>query len=120
MHGGRTFRRTVHHPTANVYLLFLGAQFCMGIYLKLHIHEKSIRPYVVRCHGLLGRVYPILGWIQMLFGAVTLQGYCFNGALGQCLAHYLMGSAFIGYGILMALALLAGAKWLKARGQSQE
>lgn len=29
-------------------------------------------------------------------------------ALGQCLAHYIMGSAFIGYGVLLAIVLLAG------------
>jgi hypothetical protein len=120
VHRGRGFKHTVHHPTANIYFIFLGCQLSMGIYLKMHIHEETIRPYVVKCHGVLGRTYPILGWVQMVFGAITLQGYCFDNALGQCLAHYLMGGAFVGYGILLAIALLAGASWLRKRGQSQE
>jgi len=62
----------------------------------------------------------VLGWTQMLLGAMTLRGYCMGGAAGQCLAHYIMGSAFIGYGIIMALMLYAGAAWLRGTGRSQE
>lgn len=56
----------------------------------------------------------------MLFGALTLRGYCMGEATGQCLAHYIMGSAFIGYGILLALAMYVGAEWLRRTGHSQE
>lgn len=56
----------------------------------------------------------------MLLGAMTLRGYCMDGATPQCLAHYIMGSAFIGYGILLALAMYVGAEWLKRTGHSQE
>lgn len=56
-----------------------------------------------------GKMFPILGWCQMLFGAIVLGQYCLGGALGQCLglslhlnwrdlwgitanlAHYIMG-----------------------------
>jgi hypothetical protein len=44
----------------------------------------------VRVHGIIGKSYPILGWVQMLFGAIVFRGYCRDGALGQCLAHYIM------------------------------
>jgi Protein YTP1-like, C-terminal len=57
---------------------------------------------------------------QMLFGALTFRGYCFGGHLNQCLAHYIMGSAFIAYGILLAIALLVGSEWIKRTGHSQE
>jgi hypothetical protein len=56
----------------------------------------------------------------MLFGALVLRGYCYGGNLGQCLAHYIMGSAFVGYGILLAIAVNVGGEWLKRRGRSQE
>jgi hypothetical protein len=32
----------------------------------------------------------VLGWVQMVFGAIAFRGYCRDGALGQCLAHYIM------------------------------
>lgn len=58
----------------------------------MHIHEQSIRPWAVRAHGLLGKSYPILGWVQMLLGAATFRSFCRGGHLGQCLAHYIMVS----------------------------
>jgi len=56
----------------------------------------------------------------MLFGAIVLGGYCNGGALGQCLAHYIMGSAFIGYGIILAILLLVGQDWIRRSGRSPE
>lgn len=75
---------------ANILFLPIALQLFLGIYLKLHIHEKSIRPYAVILHGIVGKLYPILGWTQMLFGAITFGGYCRGDHLGQCLAHYIM------------------------------
>lgn len=66
------------------------AQLALGVYLKLHIHERTLRPWAVRAHGVVGKSYPVLGWIQMLFGGIAFRGYCRDGALGQCLAHYIM------------------------------
>ncbi|KAG2364649.1 hypothetical protein BDR07DRAFT_1607986 [Suillus spraguei] len=92
----------------------------LGIYLKLHIHERTLRPYAVRAHGILGRVWPILGWVQGLFGVITLRGFCGEVGAGQCAAHYIMGSAFIGYGIIMALLLVVGDNWVRISGRSPE
>lgn len=74
-HGGRMFPETIHGTFASILFAPLIAQFVIGVYLKLHIHEKSIRPYVVVVHGVIGKAWPILGWTQMLFGALTLRGY---------------------------------------------
>ena len=90
MHGGRKFLKSAHGTFANVVMIFIAAQLALGIYLKLHIHERSIRPYVVVLHGIVGKAYPIIGWTQMLFGAIAYMGYCRGGNLGQCLAHYIM------------------------------
>ena len=48
------------------------------------------------------------------------MGYCREDHLGQCLAHFIMGSAFIGYGIVLTILLLAGQLWLRRTGRSQE
>ena len=56
----------------------------------------------------------------MLFGGITALGFCRGDHLGQCLAHFIMGSAFIGYGIVLTILLLVGQIWLKRTGRSQE
>ena len=90
MHGGRKFPKSAHGTFANILMIFVAAQLVLGIYLKLHIHERSIRPYAVVLHGIVGKAYPIIGWTQMLFGAIAYMGYCRGGHLEQCLAHYIM------------------------------
>ena len=56
----------------------------------------------------------------MLFGGITALGFCQGDHLGQCLAHFIMGSAFIGYGIVLTILLLVGQIWLRRTGRSQE
>ncbi|OCH96301.1 hypothetical protein OBBRIDRAFT_787374 [Obba rivulosa] len=119
-HGGRQFLAGAHGKMANILFIPIGLQLLLGIYLKLHIHEKTIRPWAVRAHGVVGKAYPILGWTQMLFGAIAFRGYCRGDNLGQCLAHYIMGSGFIAYGIIMAILLLVGEAWVRRSGRSPE
>ncbi|CAE6399054.1 unnamed protein product [Rhizoctonia solani] len=107
-HKGRSFPESAHGRVANFILFPLLAQLALGIYLKLHVHEQTIRPWAVVAHGIIGKSWLAIGWIQMLLGAIVLRGYCGKEELGQCLAHYIMGSAFIGYGVLLAVVLLAG------------
>ncbi|KDQ61912.1 hypothetical protein JAAARDRAFT_525818 [Jaapia argillacea MUCL 33604] len=119
-HKGRQFPHSVHGTFANIMVLPILGQLVLGIYLKLHIHEETLRPYAVKAHGVLGKAYPVLGWTQMLFGALTFRGYCRGGHLGQCLAHYIMGSGFIAYGTIMAILLLVGEAWVRRSGRSPE
>ena len=70
----------------------IAAQLVLGVYLKLHIHEQSLRPWAVKAHGIVGKAYPVIAWTQMLFGAIAFGGYCRDDNLGQCLAHYIMVS----------------------------
>jgi hypothetical protein len=39
---------------------------------------------------------------------------------GQCLAHYIMGSGFIAYGVIIAIIFLVGESWVKRTGRSPE
>lgn len=84
-HKGRQFLPSVHGTFASILFIPIIAQLFIGIYLKLHIHEQTIRPYFVIAHGTLGKLYPILGWTQMLFGAITFRGYCRGGHLGEAM-----------------------------------
>ncbi|KAI0258630.1 hypothetical protein BC834DRAFT_974937 [Gloeopeniophorella convolvens] len=119
-HGGRQFLASAHGGGANVLLGAVALQGALGGYLKLHIHERSVRPYVVRAHGVLGKAFPVLGWTQMLLGAVAFRGYCRGGALPQCLAHYIMGGGFIAYGVILAVLLVGGEMWTRRSGRSPD
>lgn len=104
-------------------MIMLIAQITMGVALKLHLEKGimgKIRKVGVVCHGILGKLFPIASWVQMLFGGIAALGFCRGEHLGQCLAHFIMGSAFIGYGIVLTLMLLVGQGWLRRTGRSQE
>ncbi len=122
-HGGRQFAPNVHASMASMLMLMLAIQVVMGIYLKLHLekglHER-IRRYTIMMHGMMGKAMPVMSWVQMLFGGITALGFCRGDHLGQCLAHFIMGSAFIGYGIILTILLLVGQAWLRHSGRSQE
>ncbi|KAI8626351.1 hypothetical protein F5Y19DRAFT_466523 [Xylariaceae sp. FL1651] len=124
MHGGREFRHdNVHSKFATPISLMLFAQILFGIYLKLHIERGiygKIRRVVKLGHGIVGKALPVFAWAQMIFGGITALGFCQGDHIGQCLAHFIMGSAFIGYGILLTILLLVGQLWLRRTGRSQE
>ncbi|KAL2062528.1 hypothetical protein VTL71DRAFT_6794 [Oculimacula yallundae] len=122
-HKGRAFKQNVHGSFSGWLMLMLLVQIVFGIYLRFHItkgfHGK-IRKVAVYGHGILGKAMPVAAWVQMIFGGITALGFCRDDHLGQCLAHFIMGSAFIGYGIVLTLMMLVGQAWLKRTGRSQE
>jgi hypothetical protein len=122
-HKGRQFTHNIHSSFAPILMLSLIFQVAMGVYLKLHLEKGvhgRIRKIVVLAHGVVGKAMPVATWVQMIFGGITAMGFCRGDHLGQCLAHFIMGGAFIGYGIVMTILLLVGQLWLKRSGRSQE
>jgi hypothetical protein len=91
------------------------------LHLEKGIHGK-IRKVVLMAHGVVGKIMPIATWVQFVFGGLTALGFCRADGdhTGQCLAHFIMGSAFIAYGIILIILLLVGQLWLKRTGRSQE
>lgn len=122
-HKGRQFPHSAHGPMGTFLIFYLIAQFVLGIYLKLHrqLFGVYVHKALLFLHGLLGRLFPILGWTQCLMGIVAFRGWCRGGRLGQCLAHYIMGSSISAYGIILIISLSAGGSaWLARRNKSQE
>ncbi|KAF2159873.1 hypothetical protein M409DRAFT_60466 [Zasmidium cellare ATCC 36951] len=122
-HGGRQFGPNVHAKFANWLMLIMIVQVVIGVYLRLHIERGflgKIRKGLVRTHAILGGILPVASWVQMLFGGIAAQGFCQGDHLGQCAAHFIMGSAFIAYGIVLTLLLLNGQPFLARTGRSQE
>ena len=122
-HGGRQFAPNIHATFATSLSVMLATQVVFGIYLKLHLEKGihfHIRRYTLIAHGVVGKALPVVSWVQMLFGAITALGFCRRDHLGQCLAHFIMGSSFIAYGIVLTVLLLVGQGWLRRTGRSQE
>lgn len=104
-------------------MFMLVSQIALGIYLKLHLSRGihgTIRRFIVPVHGIIGKLIPLASWVQMLFGGITALGFCHDDHMGQCLAHFIMGSSFILYGMFMTAMLFLGQAWLKRSGRSQE
>ncbi|KAF2847244.1 integral membrane protein-like protein [Plenodomus tracheiphilus IPT5] len=122
-HKGRQFTENIHANFVPYIMLMLVAQVAMGVYLKLHLEKGingKVRKVVIRVHGVVGKTLPVVTWVQFVFGGITALGFCRADHTGQCLAHFIMGSAFIAYGIVLIILLLVGQQWLKRTGRSQE
>ncbi|KAI5477202.1 integral membrane protein [Pseudohyphozyma bogoriensis] len=120
-HKGRSFHSTAHGHFASYLKWYLIIQTGLGIYLKLHIMEGTkVRRSAVMAHGVIGKSFPVMAWVQFIFGGIAALGFCFGEHFGQCLAHFIMGSAFIGYAMILLLMLRVGAGWLLRREVSQE
>lgn len=122
-HKGRQFASNVHASFATWLMLGLIVQVGLGIYLRLHIERGflgKIRKVLVTTHGVMGKTLPVAAWVQMLFGGIVSMGFCRGDHTGQCAAHFIMGSSFVGYGIILTILLLVGQVWLKRTGRSQE
>ncbi|EGX89580.1 integral membrane protein (Ytp1), putative [Cordyceps militaris CM01] len=123
-HGGRQYvGGNVHSVFANILQLLLVAQVVLGLYLKGHWERGingRIRLLIRPFHSVIGKAMPLLAWVQMVFGGITTLGFCQGDHLGQCAAHFIMGGAFIAYGIVLTIILLAGQLWMRRTGRSQE
>ncbi|CAG8486310.1 10132_t:CDS:2 [Scutellospora calospora] len=123
-HGGREFSSNNIHSLFAPYLIYiLICQVGVGVYLKLHLKigpNKWFRPLSSKFHKILGISILIIGYIQIVFGVITVAGWCGNGNLEQCLAHFIMGSSFTGYGIILILVLRLASGWLQRKGKSQD
>ncbi|CCU82757.1 hypothetical protein similar to YTP1 [Blumeria hordei DH14] len=123
LHKGRMFSENIHASFSNWLMLMLATQVIFGIYLRLHFStgiHGTLRKIAVVGHGIIGKAMPVVAWVQIIFGAITSLGFCREDHLGQCLAHFIMGSAFIGYGMIMIMIMLVGQYWLQRMGRSPE
>jgi hypothetical protein len=113
----------VHASFAWILQLLLAGQVVLGLYLKGHWEKGvngKIRKLIRPCHSIIGKVMPVLSWTQLLFGGITALGFCQGDHVGQCAAHFIMGSAFVAYGIILTIILLVGQIWLRRTNRSQE
>ncbi|CAJ0828340.1 887_t:CDS:2 [Entrophospora sp. SA101] len=105
-HGGKEFK--IHSSFASIE--------------KTHnLNNKHFaRSIIQKIHSIIGITFPITSYIQIIFGIITLPGWCKDDHTGQCLAHFIMGSSFIGYGIIIIIMLKLGSEWLQKNNKSPE
>ncbi|CCD25706.1 Ytp1p NDAI_0F03880 [Naumovozyma dairenensis CBS 421] len=48
----------------------------------------------------------LLGWLKVCMAPVAMFGFCRDNHTGQCLAHGIMGTAFVWYGFVYSFALV--------------
>ncbi|OAV99058.1 hypothetical protein PTTG_02404 [Puccinia triticina 1-1 BBBD Race 1] len=112
---------TLHATLGSALFLLLLAQIIQGLFLKSHRLEPStFRSTIQLTHSIIGKSFFLLSWIQILLGVVASLSFCYGDHLGQCIAHMIMGSAFVGYGVVMLSMLEFGRPWLRFRKISQE
>ncbi|OAD77549.1 hypothetical protein PHYBLDRAFT_2376, partial [Phycomyces blakesleeanus NRRL 1555(-)] len=123
-HNGRNYEPHIAHRWfADIVITAVVVQLGVGAYLKCHLERGllgRIRPVLVKAHKILGAFIPVIGYVQIVLGVIAVLGFCYADHTGQCLAHFIMGSSFMAYGILLLLSLRVGAPWLLRRNKSQE
>ena len=123
-HKGRQYPAHNIHSTFGSWVMVIALiQIGIGITLKLHLEKGilgKIRKGMVGVHLVIAVLFPIISWVQMGFGAITIVGFCHEDHLGQCLAHGIMGSSFIAYGFILLMMLYVGENFLTQKNKSQE
>ncbi|KAJ1732255.1 hypothetical protein LPJ61_002137 [Coemansia biformis] len=122
-HGGRAFPDNAHSKFSWFMLWLLAAQAGAGVYLKLHTERRfkdRARPYIRIAHRYMAPLMVVATYAQVLMGVVAWLGFCFGDFYGQCLAHLIMGSSFLAYGIWLLLLLRLAGPWLASFGRSPE
>ncbi|KAI8094216.1 putative integral membrane protein [Thamnidium elegans] len=123
-HDGRNYEPHIAHRWfADIVIWSVSSQLVLGVYLRLHLEtgfQGKIRPALTKVHKILGAAIPVIGYVQIVLGVIASLGFCYGESTGQCLAHFIMGSSFVAYGILLLLSLRVGGPWLLSNGKSQE
>lgn len=67
--------------------------------------------YLIKLYKTLSCLVVIVGWVRTGLAVIALFGFCYGKHTGQCIAHGIMGTAFIGYSFVLSLLLLM--PWLR-------
>lgn len=67
-------------------------------------------------------IQPLVSWVLVGLSFISLMKFCGSagGHTGQCLAHGIMGTAFIVYGVILLCMLYIGQNFLERTNKSQE
>lgn len=61
----------------------------------------------------LSVIIALTGWVRVCLAVVALFGFCYGRHTGQCIAHGIMGTAFVFYAMVLAIVLIV--PWIRKR-----
>lgn len=98
---------------------------CVGGTLLLQIYMprgilSTMREVVNKVHTAISLLQPLVCFVFAGLAFISYLQYCKADHLGQCLAHGIMGTAFIVYGVVLLCMLFVGEHFLKRMNRSQE
>lgn len=69
---------------------------------------KNYNEYGVsyKIYKALSLMVVLTGWARVLLAPVALFGFCYGVHCGQCIAHFIMGSAFVVYSFILSVMLI--------------
>lgn len=73
-HAGRSFHMTAHASFASYLWWYVVLQAGLGVFLKMHVLEHTkVRGTLKTLHKWVGISFPIVGWVQMVFGVRNIR-----------------------------------------------
>ncbi|CCE80283.1 Piso0_003396 [Millerozyma farinosa CBS 7064] len=76
-----------------------------------HLASRGQYSITTKIYKALSFVVVLTGWVRVCMAPVALFGFCYGIHTGQCIAHGIMGSAFILYGFLLVVVLVV--PWIR-------
>lgn len=77
-------------------------------HLSKHYNEYTMPYKIYKISSLLCL---LTGWVRVCMAPVALFGFCYGIHTGQCIAHGIMGSAFIMYSFILSVVLVV--PWIR-------
>lgn len=77
-------------------------------HLSKHYNEYGLSYKVYKISSLLCL---LTGWVRVCMAPIALFGFCYGIHTGQCIAHGIMGSAFIMYSFVLSVVLVV--PWIR-------
>ncbi|CAK9436212.1 uncharacterized protein LODBEIA_P07700 [Lodderomyces beijingensis] len=77
-------------------------------HLSKHYNEYGLHYKIYKA---LSLACVLTGWVRVCMAPIALFGFCYGRHTGQCIAHGIMGSAFILYSFILAMVLVV--PWIR-------
>lgn len=83
-----------------------------------HLAKNQSTPQIFpKLYKTLSVMVVLTGWVRVCMAPIALFGFCYGKHTGQCIAHGIMGSSFIGYGFVLFMVLVV--PWFRKRSEGR-
>ncbi|ODV76895.1 uncharacterized protein CANTADRAFT_57584 [Suhomyces tanzawaensis NRRL Y-17324] len=71
-----------------------------------HVRSSGEYGFSYKAYKTLSVLVVLTGWVRVCLAPVALFGFCYGVHTGQCIAHGIMGLAFVGYAFVLCFVLV--------------